>query len=88
MAECLQLSTEIETIRNVPAFSVDDIWQTYLSLKGFRMALSVRQSFGIAAAYNAYENFLVRLVAAALGMSSFRKKGDEKFAEKIVEAFG
>ena len=88
LAECLQLSKEMDAVRNVPGFSADQIWKSYTEAIGFRLALSASQSLGIAAAYNTYENFLVRCVSAALGMPSYRKRSDEKFVEKLTEAFG
>ena len=89
LAECLAMSHEVsKPVRSVPGFSAEDLWKEYLSLTGFKLALSASQSQGIAAAYNAYETFLVRCVGMAIGKNHYRKKSDERFVQDFTTAFG
>jgi hypothetical protein len=88
-AKCLEIGTSAHYLRtNFSPYSVDDIWNMYRNEKGFQIALTESQRIGFVATYNAYESFLVRCLAIALGRPSLRKGSDDKFQQSFHSAFG
>ena len=67
--------------------SLEDMWQQHLKSPGFQMSLWGSQRVSYVATYNAYDNFVYRMVTAALPHEQCRTI-EKRFPLQFEKAFG
>jgi hypothetical protein len=88
---CLKIGhDEMQRIRTSPKlrFDADKAWSSMMTEAQFRISLWQAQRINYVGAYNAYESFVTRCIAAASKNPSFKKGSPQKYAEAIKTWLG
>jgi hypothetical protein len=88
-AKLVELGTKFEEDRDKSKceFPVEETWQSYLEELPYQLCLWGSQRICYTSIYNAYENFVVRVVCIAQSTSSCRSS-DGDFNKRLAQSFG
>lgn len=88
-AEIVILGSDLEAAKSGVELELplEDLWSEYMKLPAFYLCLWGSQRIAYVSIYNAYDNFISRLVCTALQLDGCRT-GTKEFKKQLLDAFG